>query len=79
MSNMSNERVALQEQFQQLESKNKAISYALNDRITHGETLEGNLQELKLKLEKESGLKIQLEQKLQEMSEKILVVVIIIL
>jgi hypothetical protein len=71
---MSNERAALQEQFQMLEAKNMSTLDALNDSIAHSEQLERSVLELNLKLEEESNSKCQTQQLLQEMTDKLSVI-----
>ena len=76
---MSNERTALQEQFQLLEAKNTSTMDALNDSIAHTEQLEKSVLDLNVKLEEDSKLKDQTQQLLQEMTEKISVILVLIL
>ena len=76
---MSNERAALQEQFQLLEAKNTSTMDALNDSIAHTEQLEKSVLDLNVKLEEDSKLKDQTQQLLQEMTEKISVILVLIL
>ena len=76
---MSNERAALQEQFQLLEAKNTSTMDALNDSIAHTEQLEKSVLALNVKLEEDSKLKDQTQQLLQEMTEKISVILVLIL
>ena len=76
---MSNERAALQEQFQLLEAKNTSTMDAINDSIAHTEQLEKSVLDLNVKLEEDSKLKDQTQQLLQEMTEKISVILVLIL
>lgn len=79
LSNMSNERAALQEQFEVLETKNTSTINALNASIALTEQLEKSVMDLNSKLEEEAKLKCQTQHMLQEMTEKISVILVLIL